>query len=598
MFAHIYMYRLTIVLLALFACAAGKASAQQVSSNVSTVERGSAGPIPLRDGVKLDGAIYRPRNQSQPQPCVFTLTPYTAVTAHDRGMYFAAHGYVFLSIDSRGRGDSGGVFKPMVQEGRDAYDVVEWLAKQPFCNGKIAMWGGSFSGYNQWMAAAEHAPHLTTIVPAAAAAPGVDFPGVNNIVYSISLQWLQAAVSGRTLQAPLLGDSVFWAERFRDAFVRHDPYRQLDVAVGGRSEIFQEWLDHPTVDAYWDHYNPTPQQYAGIDMPVLTITGQYDGDQLGALAHYRRHLAAATAGARAKHYLVIGPWDHGQTRSPSNDVGGLKLGPASVLDLNDLHRQWYDWTLKGGAPPAFLRERVAYYVTGAETWRYADSLDAVTKSTRALYLASDHGYANDAFRSGRLQESTDADGAPDHYRYDPLDVSTADLQATTRPWELTDQREVVLAAGQRLIYHSAPIERDTEISGAFRLSAWVALDQPDTDFSVQVYQIAPDGSSLLLTSTRARARYRDGLRAEKLVPKGEVIEYRFDNFPFVARKLSKGSRLRLVFGPLNSIYWQKNYNSGGVVARESIKEARTVTVALYHDAQHPSALYVPLGVQE
>jgi putative CocE/NonD family hydrolase len=548
----------------------------------------------LRDGVNLNATLYRPQAQREPLPCVFTLTPYISDNYHPRGTYFAAHGYVFLIIDVRGRGNSEGTQNLFLQDAHDGYDIVEWLAKQPYCNGKVAMWGGSYAGANQWSTAAERPPHLVTIVPAASGLAGVDFPLQGNIWPTYWLQWF-TLVSGRTSQATIFADDAFWTEQFRQHFIHHRPYLDLDKSVGNPTPLFRTWLAHPQVDAYWDAQSPTTPQYAAIDVPALTITGQYDGGQLGALEYYRRHLVATTPVSRAKHFVIIGPWDHAQTRTPTDEVGGLKLGAASVLDLNDLHRQWYDWTMKGGPRPAFLQKRVAYYVTGTEAWRYADSLEAITSSTRALHLSSQAGHANDVAHSGRLQEQV-SDTPPDQYIYDPLDVSMADLQASLDLGSLIEQREVLLSAGKKLIYHSEPFSEETVVSGVFRLNAWMALDQPDTDFEASIYQIAPDGGSVLLTTSQLRARYRESFRREQLVRKGEVLEYRFAGFPFVARQLVKGSRLRLVLGPVNSIYFQKNYNSGGEVAKESAKDARTVTVRLYHDAQHPSALYVPIGV--
>ena len=146
--------------------------------------------IPMRDGIKLNATAYVPRQQAAPAPCIFTLTPYISQSYHDRGIYFASHGLAFLTVDVRGRGNSDGRFRPMLQEAKDGHDVVEWLAKQPYCNGKVTMWGGSYAGYDQWAAAKEMPPHLATIVPAAAAHPGVDFPYRNNISYPYTMQWL------------------------------------------------------------------------------------------------------------------------------------------------------------------------------------------------------------------------------------------------------------------------------------------------------------------------------------------------------------------------------------------------------------------------
>ena len=552
--------------------------------------------IPLRDGVKLNATLYRPQAQRDPLPCVFTLTPYIAQSYHDRAMYFAAHGYVFLTIDVRGRGNSEGEFTPLLQEAHDGHDVVEWLAQQKYCNGKITMWGGSYAGYDQWATAKEFPPHLATIVPVAAPYAGVDFPRHNNIAYPYDMQWL-TFTSGHAGQEKIFGDDKFWIAKYRQMYEAHSAFRQFDTLLGNPSPIFQTWVDHPTMDAYWDSYNPSDDQFAKIDLPILTITGQYDGDQPGALTFYAQHMAHASAHAKAQHYLVIGPWDHPGTRTPQADVGGLKFGPASLLDMNKLHKDWYDWTLKGGPRPEFLKDRVAYYVlgAGAEQWRYAPSLDAVSAESRALYLDSRDGCADDLFASGALGADKATGAKPDHYVYDPLDTSSAKVQSVSAPNYLTDQRILLQQSGKYLFYHTAAFEKEVDIAGFFKLSVWLALDQPDTDFYAVVWEVLPDGSAVFLADDTLRARYRGGDRAGKLVPKGVVQRYDFTRFPFVARRLQAGSRLRLVFAPLNTLYAEKNYNSGGVVAEETGKDAHTVTVRLYHDAQHPSALYVPIA---
>jgi putative CocE/NonD family hydrolase len=547
--------------------------------------------IPLADGVHLNATLYRPHETREPVPCVFTLTPYVSDNYHDRGMYFAQHGYVFAIVDVRGRGNSEGQFHPM-REAADGRDIVEWLARQPYCNGKIAMWGGSYAGMDQWQAASKHPPHLATIVPAAAAMPSIDAPLADNIWTLDEMQWI-TLVTGRAFNGKVYEDSEFWNERYRRNAEAHLPYAEFDTFIGNPSPIFREWVSHPEQGPYWDAYNPTQPEYAAIEIPVLTITGQYDGDQGGALEYYRRHIAAA--GQRAHHFLIIGPWDHAQTRTPQSEVSGLKVGEASVLDLNDLHRQWYDWTMKSGSRPEFLKKPVAWYVTGSERWRYTDSLAAVTSGIMPLYLASQDGFANDPVRSGTLEKGVPSNSPPDHYVYDPLDNTAAELQAGLGETNLREQRDVLQSNGRELIYHTAPFEKDTELSGFFGLRAWLSVDQPDTDVAVSVYEVAPDGSSLLLAAAQMRARYRESLRTAKLVPNAEPLEYRFEHFNFVARRIARGSRLRLVVGPTDPIHMEKNYNSGGVVAHESGKDARTVTVKLLHDAQHPSALLLPLG---
>jgi putative CocE/NonD family hydrolase len=548
--------------------------------------------IPLRDGVKLSATVYTPRQQKEPAPCVFTLTPYISQSYHDRGVYFAAHGYPFLTVDVRGRGNSEGEFRPLIQEARDGHDVVEWLAQQPYCNGKVTMWGGSYAGYDQWVTAKEFPPHLATIVPVASPYAGTDFPMRANIAAPYLMQWL-TFTSGNASQANIFADSAFWGAVNRQWFESGRPFKELDTMLGNPSATFQEWLAHPQLDDYWDSYNPTPEQYAKLSLPILTITGSYDGDQPGAIEHYRQHMKHGNAEAKAQHYLVIGPWDHAGTRTPQAQFGGLTFGKESLVDLPKLHLDWYAWTMQGGRKPEFLQKRVAYYVMDADKWRYADSLEGVTAQSRSYFLDS-NGNANDVLASGSLATSP-AKGKPDQYVYDPRDLTIAEIERNVDPSSLTDQRPIYAQQGKVLVYHTAPFERDTEISGFFKLSAWLAIDQPDTDFAVSVYEIRPDASAVLLSNDQQRARYRESERQAKLVTTREPLKYDFDGFTFTSRMIRKGSRLRLVIGPLNSTFSQKNYNSGGDVSSETMRDARPVTVKLYHDRAHPSTLFVPIG---
>ena len=549
--------------------------------------------IPARDGVKLNATVFTPHGQKEPLPVIFTFTPYIGDSYTDRAVYFAKHGYVYALVDVRGRGNSGGDFEPFVNEGKDGYDVVEWLAKQPYCNGKVTMWGGSYAGFDQWTVLKEFPPHLVTIVPAAAAHPGVDFPFQYNIFAPYDMQWL-SFTSGVTGNANLFGNGAFWSSKSREMYLAHVAFQDYDKLIGNPSAVFQNWLKHPTPDAYHDAMVPNPDQYKRMSVPILTITGHYDGDQPGAFTFYKRHMRYGTAEAKANHYLIIGPWDHAGTRTPKAEVGGLKFGQASVLDLNKLHTEWYDWAMKGGPKPEFLKKRVAYYVVGAEEWKYADSLESISNAAKTQYLGS-NGDASEVFRSGVLTEGKpSASAAMDSWTYDPLDTRPGSAETEDDGNSLTSQRAVLNLFGEGVIYHSEPFTEAIEIAGFPKLTVWLKMDVSDTDLEVDLYEILPDGGSVALTSASMRARYRESLREAMPVVAGKIEKYAFDNFMFFARRIAKGSRLRLVVRSINSTGAEKNYNSGGVVAAETGKDAKTAHIVLLHDTEHPSALELPV----
>lgn len=582
-----------VLLLAILAPVAVRAQAPEEPPAPIDMEWGVR--IPLRDGVHLNATVFRPGGGTERLPVVFTLTPYSADTYYDRARYFARHGYLFALVDVRGRGNSEGEFEPFLNEGRDGHDVVEWLARQPWSNGKVTMWGGSYAGHNQWLTLREKPPHLATIVPAASPYPGVDFPFQKNIFGAYDMQWL-TYTSGLLGNSKLFGDAPFWIQKFSELYQAHRPFRELDQVVGNKSAIFQKWIAHPTPDAYWKSMVPAREDYGRMDVPILSITGYYDGDQPGAMRFYREHMANAGTAARARHYLILGPWDHAGTRTPSAEVGGLTFGPASLLDMNDLHRQWYDWTMKGGAKPEFLKNKIAYYVAGpgAENWKYADDLESIASERRTLYLDSAAGRANDVFHAGGLVSEVPRSSDPDRWFYDPLDVRPAERERLPIDNDNTDQSLVLDLDRRGVIYHSERFLEATEISGNVKLTLYMAINVPDTDFEASLYEILPDGSSVYLAGDRIRARYRNSLEKAEPVPPGEIQRYVFNDFTWFSRRVSKGSRLRLVVLSPNSIYLEKNYNSGGVVAEESGEDARTAQITLYHDEERPSALEIPV----
>ena len=552
--------------------------------------------VPMRDGCQLNATLYMPGRMHSPGPCILTMTPYGWDDHHERAKYFAERGFLYAVVDVRGRGNSEGSFRPLIQEAHDACDAVEWAARSPLCNGKVAMKGGSYSGYCQWAAAKESPRGLATIVPIASPYPGIDFPMRNNVFYPYLLRWV-AFTSGRARQSQLFADDAFWSDQFREWHESGESFEALFNRIGEVPTSVKEWLDHPHPDEFWDRFNPSEGQYAKIDIPTLTITGAYDDDQLGAMTHFAQ--STAHAANRDRHFLLIGPWDHAATGAPRRSIGGLDFHEDSVIDVQSLHLSWYRWIMEGGEQPDLLRAPVTYYISGAERWSYAQELSEVTRHTERLFLSS-FGNPNDVRSPGQLDPSPGR-GGPDEYEYDTalLDGPEIEVEARSDGGSIVDQSVMVALTGRLLAYETAPFGYPRTISGFFRANLWLSLNRPDSDFYVTVHEVFSDGRVVRLSSDVMRARYRGGLRSATLVETTEPLQYDFNRFTFVARRIEAGHRLRLVLAPwgrpVDSIFTQRNFGGGGIVSKETVQQAGKARVRLFHDARHPSVLSVPIG---
>ena len=402
------------------------------------------------------------------------MTPYIADGDHHLALKFANDGYVYVSVDRRGRGNSEGEFNPLEDSGLDGYDVIAWLAKQPWSNGQIAMRGGSYRGMVQWKIMAEHPQHLISTVPTAPVYPGHTFPKTKNIFMSYMAAWL-AFTNTRTGNTELFGARQYWSEKYQEIYMEHLPFRKLDSPTATNSRIFHRWLDHPSHDAYWQSLTPSAEDYAGINMPILTITGHFDADQPEAMRYYREHMQYASSEARDQHYLLMGPWSHGGTRNPAKELGGFTFGDNSVLDMDQLQIDWFDWVLKSGEKPEILKDRVNFYVMGDQQWRHVNTLEELHNDTRAFYLTSENSDANDVFHSGILSESIPPEQNPDTFVYDPLDTSA--VVSTPQGFSNRSYLNQTVAFDENvLVYHSSPLAVKTTLSGVIKFTAYLSTE--------------------------------------------------------------------------------------------------------------------------
>jgi len=240
--------------------------------------------IPLRDGIRLNAFVYRIKDQQEAQPAILSLSPYPSGKEAVVGNVYATNSYIYVYVDTRGRRESEGSFMPYEHDAQDYYDIIDWVSKQPWCNGKVATTGGSYLGFAQWQAIRKKYKHpaLKAINPMVSVGFGIDFPKLNQIFYPYALQWANY-VSGKEINDALFSDWQFWNDLCWNLYKNRIPFCKLDSVAGMPNPYFQKWISHPEMDNYWTGILPTKDDYKNLDIPVFTITGYYDADQLGAL---------------------------------------------------------------------------------------------------------------------------------------------------------------------------------------------------------------------------------------------------------------------------------------------------------------------------
>ncbi len=550
--------------------------------------------IPMRDGINLSANIYFPGSNEESYPVILIYTPYVNDEAVERGMYFAKEGYVFITLDLRGRGNSEGEYRPFEKDGMDGYDAIQWISRQKWCNGKIGMMGGSYRGMVQWMTLKNKPKALKTIVPTAAVGPGIDFPKSGGIFGDYALQWLNFT-GGVSRNGNLFGNSAYWDGKSAKKYKEFIPFKDWDIAaLGQRNPIFQTWIAHPDFDNYWQDFYPTKEDYESFDLPILTITGYFDGDQPGAMTYYEDHMTYGNPSGKANHYLILGPWSHAGTRNPVTALGGLTFGGDSKLDMKQLHLDWFNWTLKNGKKPTFLEDRISYYMMDQNTWKYANQIANISKDTITYYLSSPNSDSKLLINPGHLARLRSPVFDIDTIFYDPLDT------VAVASYEGPDYYKAPIPVEEkgRVIYVSDKLDTTTPIVGRFEVGLHLSLNVPDTDMQVTLYEVDEVGETKYIGSDRLRLRYREGLKQPKLAVPGEVFFCKFETPYITALEVKRGSRFILTINAVNAVYLQKNYNSGKDVSLETKEDAKKAEISIYHSEEKSSYIKIPVGLKK
>ncbi len=534
--------------------------------------------IPTPDGTKIAAIVVRPRSAGTAK--LTALLNFTIYARDDWSLSdavkMAAHGYVGVVAYTRGKGRSPEpTIVPYIHDGADAATVIDWLAREPWSDGRVGMFSGSYNGFTQWAAAKHHPPALKAIATSATNAPGIDTPMQGNVFLSFMYPWPFYTTGTKNLDDEIYDDSARWTGLERKWYTSGRPYRDLDKIDGKPNPVFDTWLDHPAYDAFWQRLIPYREEFANIDIPVFVETGYYDGGMVGALYYLRQHYQYRPS---ADHRMLVGPYHHlaMQTGALAN-VDGYEIDKAALIDLQDVRLQWFDHVFRGAPLPEILSGRINFEVMGANVWRHVPTLAQMATERKRLYLTGRREGDRLLFNEAPSEE------LPPELAVDLRDRSDVDFRP---PVGTPDMRNA-------LVFETEPLKKPLEVDGVFRGRLAVVANKRDFDLAVDFYELNAGGDYLDLASYLGRVSYMQDASRRQLLQPGRPRTLEFQSQKLTSRLLAPGSRIVAVVGVPKSPYIQINYGTGHDVSAESIADAgRPLRI------RWQTGSYFELGVRE
>jgi len=540
--------------------------------------------VAMRDGVKLATDLYR-NSEWDPVPAVLVRTPYNKSGVQEVAEKFVAAGYALVVQDCRGRFASEGDFVPYNSEGQDGYDAIEWLQRQKWCDGRIAMWGASYFGATQWQAAVEKPPGLVALMPTATWSSFYRNLYLGGAVrVSLIASW-----AGHMTQRPAGVDMPSdW-----DQVLLHLPLSDVDDRMGWSIPWLEAMLTHPRLDGYWQRLE-LADQITDLALPIQHIVGYYDFFARESVGNFMlMQQQARHARTRGQQQLILGPWDHGTIGRAQ--VGEVHFGENAVFDRDAANIAWLDRYLKPAAPAG--QEPlvpVRYFSMGDNQWQQAQTWPPAGFHDTEFYLHS-HGSANTRQGDGRLDSRPPSrDEPPDQFVADPAQPIPACPVSEARAlhqatWAPVDQRPIE-DRQEVLVYSTGVLHEPLEFAGNITARLYVAADTVDADWVVKLVDVHPDGFSQNLAVGILRGRFRNSARVpEPLIP-GQVYQINVDLGP-VAAQIGQGHRLRVDLCGSYFPLFDRNTNTGEGPFSSNTQIA---TQQVYHQAARASCLVLPL----
>jgi uncharacterized protein len=544
----------------------------------------------MRDGVTLRADIYRPKADGK-FPVLLVRTPYDKTSETNFGLKGVARGYVVIAQDVRGRFASDGQFYTFKNESLDGYDTVEWAAALPYSNGKVGMYGGSYVGATQLLAAIARPPHLAGICPTVTASNYHDGWTYQGGAFE---QWFNESwstgLAENTMRRRVEESSALAGTKTLPLadFVVLEPPSAVGIAP-----YFKDWLAHPSFDAYWKQWS-IEDHYSDIQVPVLSFAAWYDIFLGGSLKNYQRLKTEGGTDA-AKHGQRLVVYVGGHAGDPSNRwVGGVDFGEKLPIDQDEITLRWYDSILRGVANGVEKEKPVKIFVMGKNEWRDEDDWPLARAKNTRYYLHSAGG-ANGLAGSGTLSTASPGEEKPEQYVYDPSDAAPTiggPLCCGALPTGVgpEDQRPAEGRADV-LVFTTPAFVKDFEVTGPVKLDLYVSSSAVDTDFTGMLVDVWPNGFAQNLTSGILRMRYRNSQEKPELANPGEMYNVTLDLWA-TSNVFLAGHKLRLEVSSSNFPRFDRNLNTGEEQARGT--RMIKATNVIYHDKARPSALILPV----
>ncbi len=549
--------------------------------------------IPMRDGTRLAASIMRPA-AGHPVPTVLIRSPYDKTAQRLQQAQWADAGYAFVRQDVRGRYDSEGEFYPFRNDPADGFDTVEWVAAQPWSDGKVGQIGASHVGTVQYLVAPSAPPHLTAAAPEFAPASVYHYwwwqGGAFRLSFNVS--WAILLASDNVRHYP--NRSALLTKARDEVWVTPDEMKALDIkplyrewtyanfpAIEGvfGNDWFNEFMRHAEYGPFWRPYD-FHTQHGEFDLPMLHAGGWYDTFLQGTIDSYTGLRAKAkTERTRQAQKLIVGPWQH--VTWGRSTVGDLDYGPeVNSREPFQYRKRWFDHWLKGEANSVMAEAPVLIFVMGENVWRPENEWPLARARRERLFLHA----------GGALNGSEPSSEAPRTFAYDPRDpvITLGGCEWVNYPSGPYDQAPLDGRADV-LTFQTEPLAADLEVTGQVFVHLFASTAAADTDFTAKLVDVWPDGRAWNICDGIVRARYRDSLSQPSPVEPGRPYEFVIDLWS-TSQVFRAGHRIRLDVSSSNFPRFDPNPNTGFASFTPEGRDKVIAHNTIYFDHQRPSYL--------